>query len=91
MPCRGSSCRGSAVKNPLSINEDAASVSVGEGPGTAVSCGVGRTVGLDLALLWLWCRLAAVGLIRLLAWEIPYATSAALKRKKKKRRNLPFH
>ena len=28
-----------------------------------VSCGVGCRCGLDPALLWLWCRLAAVSLI----------------------------
>ena len=38
----------------------------------------------DLALLWLWCRLAAVALIGPLAWEPPYAASMALKRKNKK-------
>ena len=38
----------------------------------------------DLALLWLWCRQAAVALIRPLAWELPYAVGAALKSKKKK-------
>ena len=36
----------------------------------------------DLALLWLWCRLAATALIRPLAWEPPYATGVALKSKK---------
>ena len=30
----------------------------------ALSCGVGRRRGSDLALLWLWCRLAATALIR---------------------------
>ena len=35
----------------------------------------------DPALLWLWCRLAAVAPIRPLAWEPPYATSAAVKDK----------
>ena len=35
----------------------------------------------DPALLWLWCRPAAVALIRPLAWEAPYATGAALKKK----------
>ena len=35
----------------------------------------------DPVLLWLWCRLAAVALIRLLAWELPYAMGVALKRK----------
>ena len=34
--------------------------------------------------LWLW--LAAVALIRLLAWEPLYATGVALKRKKKKKK-----
>ena len=34
----------------------------------------------DLALLWLWYRLAAVALIRPLAWEPPYAAGVALKR-----------
>ena len=40
----------------------------------------------DPALLWLWCRLAAVALIRPLAWEPPYAPGMALKSKKKKRK-----
>ena len=38
----------------------------------------------DLALLRLWCRLAAVALIRLLTLGLPHATGAALKSKKKK-------
>jgi len=37
------------------------------------SCGVGRRCGLDPALLWLWCRLAAAAPIRPLAWEPPCA------------------
>ena len=36
----------------------------------------------DLVLLWLWCRPAAVALIRPLAWELLYAKGAALKRQK---------
>ena len=48
-----------------------------------MSCGVGRRLGLDLALLWLWRRLAAVAPIRPLAWETPYGTRVALKSKKK--------
>ena len=47
-----------------------------------MSCGVGRTQGSDLALLWLWCRLAATVPIGPLAWEPPYAVGAALKKKK---------
>ena len=49
-----------------------------------MSCGVGCRHGLDLALLWLWHRLAA--LIRPLAWEPPHAAGAALKSQKKKKR-----
>ena len=37
----------------------------------------------DPALLWLWCRPAAIAQIRPLAWEIPCATGVALKKKKK--------
>jgi len=51
-----------------------------------MSCGVGRTCGLAPALLWLWCRLAVTAPIRPLAWEPPYAASAALKRQKPKRK-----
>ena len=43
-----------------------------------VSCGVGHRCGSDLALLWLWCRLAAAAPIGCLAQELPYA---ALKKK----------
>ena len=53
-----------------------------------MSCGVGRRCGLDLTLLWLWCRPAAAALIRRLAWEPPYAADVALKRQKKKVRPL---
>ena len=45
--------------------------------------GVDCRRGLDLALLWLWCRLEAVALIRPLAWEPPYVLSVALKSKNK--------
>ena len=48
-----------------------------------MSRGVGRRLSLDLALLWLWCRLvAAVASIGSLAWEPPYATGVALKKQK---------
>ena len=50
-----------------------------------MSCGVCRRHCSDLALLWLWYRPAAVALIRPLAWEPRYASSAALKSKKKKK------
>ena len=50
---------------------------------------VGSTPGLtqwvkDPAMLWLWCRLAAIALTELLAWELPYASGVALKGKIKK-------
>ena len=48
-----------------------------------MSCGVGHRLSLDLVLLWLWCRLAATAPIPPIAWEPPYATGVALKRKKK--------
>ena len=51
-----------------------------------MSCGVGRRCGLDLVLLWLWCRPAATVLIGPLAWEPPRAVSVALKKTPKKRR-----
>ena len=35
-------------------------------------------------LLWLWHGPAAVPLIQPLAWELPFAISVALKKKKKK-------
>ena len=38
----------------------------------------------DPVLLWLWCRPAAVALIRPLAWEPPYTAGVALKRQKLK-------
>ena len=50
------------VKNPASINEDAGSIP-------------GSLSGLkDLALLWLWCRLAAAAPVQPLAWKPPYAS-----------------
>ena len=50
-----------------------------------MSCGIGHRHSLDLVLLWLWCRPAAVALVGPLAWERPYAMGAALKKKKKKK------
>ena len=51
-----------------------------------MSYGVGHRRGLDLALLWLWGKPAAVALIGPLAWEPPYAKGMALKKVQKKKR-----
>ena len=47
----------------------------------------------DLALLWLWCRLAATAPIQPLAWELPYATGGPQKAKTKQNKtktNQPY-
>ena len=64
---------GSVVTNPTSIHEDAGLI-----PDHAWWV-------KDLVLLW--CRLAAAALIRLLAWELPYAMGMALKIKRTKQKN----
>ena len=51
-----------------------------------MSCGAGRRQGSDLALLWLWHRLAATAPAGPLAWEPPYAAGAALKAQKTKKK-----
>ena len=53
-----------------------------------MSCGVGRSLGLGPELLLLWCRSVAAVLIRPLAWELPYAAGAALKRPEKKKKRI---
>ena len=64
---------GTAETNPTSTHEDVGLIpglaSWVKGSGVDVSCGVDLRCGSDLALLRLWCRPAAVVLIRLLAWE----------------------
>ena len=59
---------------------------------SAMSCGVDPRHGSDPVLLWLWCRLVAVALIRPPAWEPPYAVSMALKSKKQtnKKQKIPI-
>ena len=44
-----------------------------------MSCGVGRRLGSDPALLWPWWRPAATAPVCPLAWESPCATGVALK------------
>ena len=60
-----------------------------------MSCGAGRRRGLDPTLLWLWLRPAATAMIRLLAWELPYAAGAVIEKTppppKKKTKKLILH
>ena len=51
-----------------------------------MSCDVGHRRSSDLVLLWLLRGLVATAPIRPLTWELPYATGAALKRQKTKKR-----
>ena len=60
--------------------------SVGKASDIAVICGVHHRCSSDLVLLGLWHRLAAIALIRLLAWEPPYGMGVALKRQKTKKK-----
>ena len=67
-----------AVETNLTRNHEVAGIdpwprSVGQGSGIAVSCGVGHRRSSDLALPWLWHRLAAAAPIGPLPWEPPYA------------------
>ena len=52
-----------------------------------MSYGVGHRCSLDLAMLWLWWRLAAVAPIGPLALESSYAVGAALEKAKKTKIN----
>ena len=73
------------VKNLTNIHEEVGSI-----PGlaqcvkgsSALSCGVGCRLGLDLVLVWLWQRLAAAAPILPLAQEIVYAAGFSPKKKK---------
>ena len=51
-----------------------------------MSCGVGHRHGWNLALLWLWCRLAATAPFGPLPWEPPCAGGVALERAKRKKK-----
>ena len=58
-----------------------------------MNCGVGCRHGSDPELQCLWCRPVATALTQPLAREPPYATGAALKKTKKKKKptNLQLH
>ena len=74
------------VRNPTRIHEDVGLIPgltrLVKGSSIAANCGISPRCSSNLALLWLWCRSAAAAPIQLLAWELPYAMDAALKRKK---------
>ena len=63
------------VKNQTSIHEDEGLIPdlnhLAKGSSIAASCSVSQTHGSDLALPWLWHRLAAAAPIRPLAWDLP--------------------
>ena len=82
--CIGSSHCCSVVANLTSIHEDTGWI-----PGPAqwikdleLLSGVSGRCSSDLALLWLWHRLAATAPIRYLAWKLLYVMGEALKRQK---------
>ena len=64
----GSSRCGSGLTSPTSIHEDVDLISDlaqwVKGSGVALSCGISHRHSSDPALLWLWCRSAAVALIQ---------------------------
>ena len=80
----GNFCRGSVEMNPTRDHEVVGSIP-GHTHGIAMSCGVGCRRGSDLALLWLWRRLAPAALIQPLAWEPPYAAGMGPKNTKDKK------
>ena len=86
----GSSPHGSVVnksdEEPLGCGFDPWPCSGSWGSSVAMSCGVGRRLGLDAELLRLWRRPAATAPIRPQAWKPTYAAGVALERKKKKKK-----
>ena len=60
---------------------------MGYGSGVAVTCGVGCRYDSAPELLWMWCRPAAPSVIQPLAWELPFATGAALISQTNKHKN----
>ena len=62
-----------------------------KGFSVAVSCGVVCRRSLDLALMWLWRRPAAIAPIQPLAWEPPYAANATLKRQTDRQKESKYY
>jgi len=62
---------------------------VGQRSSISVSYDVDHRHSSDLTLLWY--RPAAVALIQTLAWELPYATGAALKKERERKYFLTPH
>ena len=62
-----------------------------KGNSVAGSCGVGCRLSMDPVLLWLKHSLAAAALIGPLAWELPHAVGAALKRQKQTKNKDALH
>ena len=58
---------------------------MGYGSRISSGCGVGHRCSSDPVWPWLWHRLAAAGLTRPLAWEIPYSSRGAEKKKKERK------
>ena len=71
-PTRSSHC-GSVEMNSTSIHEDMSSIPAFLS-GLRIQC-----------CCELWCKMAPAALIPPLAWELPYAAGAVLKRKKKRK------
>ena len=83
---RGGSSLGSLLRDGCRF--DPWPLSAGWGSSVAMRCGVGCRGSSDPALLWLWCRPAAIAPITPLVWEPPYATDAALKNTNKQTNKL---
>ena len=92
--CGTWSSRCGSVETSLRIHEDSGSI-----PDLPQSVGdlalpwavVWSQTWLRSGMLWPWCRPAAVAPIWPLAWELPYAVGAALKRKRKKKNKVHIH